>query len=112
MPKTPSSMKFQTISGPELQPFLQALGQLRIQVFREFPYLYDGDLEYEKKYLARYLRTSESRIQLLFSGDTLVGAATAILAKHEESNPLISFLGWTSATKRNQLKACSSGFAR
>jgi GNAT superfamily N-acetyltransferase len=84
-------MKFQTISGPELAPFLAALGQLRIQVFREFPYLYDGDLEYEKKYLSRYLQTSESQIQLLFYGDSLVGASTAILAKHEDwafQNPL------------------------
>jgi hypothetical protein len=34
---------------------VQDLAQLRITVFREFPYLYDGDLAYEQNYLRTYL---------------------------------------------------------
>ena len=34
-------------SGTEAQPYLPDLARLRIEVFREFPYLYDGNLDYE-----------------------------------------------------------------
>ena len=33
------------------------LARLRIGVFREFPYLYDGSLDYERDYLADYAST-------------------------------------------------------
>ncbi len=33
------------------------LGRLRISVFREYPYLYDGTLEYEREYLKTYVRS-------------------------------------------------------
>ncbi len=39
------------LHGQELGPWLDVLGKLRIRVFREFPYLYDGSLEYERDYL-------------------------------------------------------------
>ncbi len=72
------------LSGPELKPYLDHLGGLRIAVFREFPYLYEGDLDYERNYLKTYLKTRESHITLVFSGKDLIGATTAILAKYEE----------------------------
>ncbi|MCU0672693.1 MAG: GNAT family N-acetyltransferase [Myxococcota bacterium] len=40
--------------GDAIVPILPALARLRIEIFREFPYLYDGDLAYEGEYLARY----------------------------------------------------------
>jgi len=40
--------------GEAIAPILPALARLRIEIFREFPYLYDGDLAYETEYLARY----------------------------------------------------------
>ena len=44
-------LRLQNFHGPELEPHLDALGTLRIAVFREYPYLYDGSLEYEREYL-------------------------------------------------------------
>lgn len=35
-------------SGTDLIPYIPELARLRIQVFRDFPYLYDGTLDYEK----------------------------------------------------------------
>lgn len=40
--------------GDAIAAILPALARLRIEIFREFPYLYDGDLAYETEYLARY----------------------------------------------------------
>ena len=41
-------------NGAALEPWLDALGKLRITVFREYPYLNDGTLEYEREYLKTY----------------------------------------------------------
>ncbi|MEO1747786.1 MAG: GNAT family N-acetyltransferase [Pseudomonadota bacterium] len=54
-----------------------ALAKLRISVFREWPYLYDGDLAYERDYLATYFASSRAFIAGAFDGDQLVGACTA-----------------------------------
>lgn len=67
------------ISGTELAPWLDALGRLRIGVFREFPYLYDGTLEYERDYLGIYQNCSRSRIVLVTDADgRLIGATTCM----------------------------------
>ena len=64
--------------GREIEPHLDALGELRIQVFREFPYLYDGSLANEHQYLRRYLDSSRSLVVLAFDGDRAVGATTCV----------------------------------
>ncbi len=70
-------------SGKALERHIPDLARLRIEVFRDFPYLYDGDFEYEKKYLQTYLDCPESVIVLAFDGDEVVGASTAMPMKHE-----------------------------
>jgi GNAT superfamily N-acetyltransferase len=74
-------------SGTALQQYIPELARLRIEVFHDFPYLYDGDYDYEKKYLQTYIDTPESVIVLAFDGDKVVGASTAIPMKYE-TDPL------------------------
>ncbi|PKM10526.1 MAG: GNAT family N-acetyltransferase [Gammaproteobacteria bacterium HGW-Gammaproteobacteria-3] len=69
--------------GKTLERYIPELARLRIKVFREFPYLYDGDPDYEKKYLQTYIDCPESVIVLAFDGDTIIGASTAIPLKYE-----------------------------
>ena len=38
-----------TCTGADLKRTLDDLARLRIEVFRDWPYLYDGDLDYERK---------------------------------------------------------------
>jgi GNAT superfamily N-acetyltransferase len=64
--------------GSALAPHLDALGHLRITVFREYPYLYDGSLDYERDYLRTYLKTDQSLVVLVFDGDAVVGATTCL----------------------------------
>lgn len=72
--------------GSELEPHIAALGDLRIRVFREFPYLYDGDPEYERDYLATYCRAEGGFACLVFDGERAVGATTCTpLAEAEEA---------------------------
>ncbi len=71
-------LRLQNFHGPELEPHLDALGTLRITVFREYPYFYDGSLEYERDYLRVYLRSKGSLVVLAFDGDRVVGATTCL----------------------------------
>ncbi len=69
--------------GPQLKPYLDALAALRIEVFREFPYLYDGDTGYERNYLNTYATADRSFCVLARDGETIVGAATGIPLEDE-----------------------------
>jgi GNAT superfamily N-acetyltransferase len=79
-------------SGTDLIEHISDLARLRIEVFRDFPYLYDGDYEYEKKYLQTYIDCPESVIVLAFDGDEVVGASTAMPMKHETAEIQKPFL--------------------
>ena len=76
-------LTFQRLSGPTLNQYIDELSQLRMQVFRDFPYLYDGDLAYEARYLKTYIEAPDSVIVLAFDGDKVVGASTGVPLRHE-----------------------------
>ena len=71
-------MNLQTLSGAALLPHLDAVAALRIAVFRDWPYLYDGDVGYERDYLAAYAQSPNSVVVLARAGDKVVGASTGI----------------------------------
>ncbi|MGZ8240915.1 MAG: GNAT family N-acetyltransferase [Methylobacter sp.] len=77
------NIRIERWSGAALQQYIPELARLRIEVFREFPYLYDGDFDYEEKYLQTYIDCSDSVIVLAFDGDKIVGASTAMPMKYE-----------------------------
>src|SRR5690606_12913871 len=67
-----------SLSGAALLPQLDAVAALRIAVFRDWPYLYDGDIGYEREYLAAYAQSADSVVVLARDGDTVVGASTGL----------------------------------
>ena len=71
-------VRLEPLAGPALRRWLPELARLRIEVFREFPYLYDGALAYEENYLRTYAETPDSVIVGAFAGERLIGAATAL----------------------------------
>ncbi len=71
-------MLIQTFIGVAASPYLDAVAQLRITVFRAFPYLYDGDVDYESRYLSTYMRSVDSVVVLAFDADRVIGASTGI----------------------------------
>jgi hypothetical protein len=48
--------------GDEVTASLPAVAALRIAVFREYPYLYDGTLAHEEEYLAGYAASPQSLV--------------------------------------------------
>jgi GNAT superfamily N-acetyltransferase len=64
------------MSRDELAGNLDGLADLRIRVFADWPYLYDGDRDYEARYLGTYLDSAGGIVVGARDGDRLVGAAT------------------------------------
>lgn len=87
-----SDLKFQILSGEEALPYLSEIAKIRISVFKEWPYLYEGDCLYEKKYLQRYIQTQRSFLELVFDDETLVGMTSAIDMVMEDAKFKTSFL--------------------
>lgn len=69
--------RIETLTGARLRAALPDLARLRIAVFRDWPYLYDGDPDYEARYLRAYADSPGALVVGALDGDALVGAATA-----------------------------------
>lgn len=77
-----AELAIETLSGETTRPVIGQLAALRVEVFREFPYLYEGDPKYERTYLAKYAGIPDGTIVVARDGADVVGASTALpLAK-------------------------------
>jgi GNAT superfamily N-acetyltransferase len=56
---------------------LDALARLRIEIFRHWPYLYDGDRAYEEAYLREFVGSDGAVLVMARIGGEPVGMATA-----------------------------------
>lgn len=92
--------RVEAVTGAAVGQYLAALAVLRIEVFREWPYLYDGDVAYEERYLAPYATTADALVAIAWAGDELVGAATALplTAHSDEVVPPLAAAGYDPAT--------------
>ncbi|MFE3838993.1 GNAT family N-acetyltransferase [Pseudogemmobacter sonorensis] len=70
-------VEIRALAGEALGAALDDVARLRIAVFRDWPYLYDGDLAYERDYLRVYRDSPGALVVGAFDGARLVGAATA-----------------------------------
>lgn len=84
------AVEFAQVSGIEVSEYMDSVAELRIRVFRDFPYLYDGNREHEKEYLARYLEAKDFLLILALDGEQVVGASTCLplSQENEEMKPL------------------------
>jgi GNAT superfamily N-acetyltransferase len=66
------------LRGDAIVTWLDAVAALRIEVFRAWPYLYDGDAAYEREYLRAYVDSADSVCVLALHDDHVVGASTGL----------------------------------
>lgn len=78
--------------GADIAAVIEPLAELRIQVFRDFPYLYEGSLDYELKYLKTYSQSPGAFLYAVFEQDRMVGATTAIPLLEETAEVQAPFL--------------------
>ena len=79
------AVAIERVSGEAIRPHAREVAELRIRVFREWPYLYDGDMGYEEQYLETYIQSPRSVFVLARDGDDIVGAATGLPLEDEEA---------------------------
>lgn len=72
------SLSVSTLNGIAIAPFTENIAQLRISIFKEWPYLYEGSLKYEREYLKKYTRCEQSIVAIAQDAGRIVGASTAL----------------------------------
>lgn len=73
-----NSFEVKNYFGSDITEIIPALASLRIQVFKEYPYLYDGTLEYESDYLKHYANCEKSLVVVVKNDSQIIGASTAM----------------------------------
>ena len=71
-------MTFKCFYGNQINDVFEDLANLRITVFRAFPYLYEGTVEHEKEYLKVYSDSKNSLLFCVYDDVKMVGATTCI----------------------------------
>lgn len=96
MSEPTGDLTIEALSGKAVVPWLDHLAELRIRVFRDWPYLYDGDLAYERDYLEQFSQAPDQLLVLARSSGSdnaaVVGCSTGLAlraADQEFQQPFI-----------------------
>jgi GNAT superfamily N-acetyltransferase len=85
-------LTFVRLTGSGFRSVFDELAALRIAVFYDFPYLYEGTIAYEKEYLETYAHAERSFLFAAYDGDRMVGATTALPLRDETEEVQAPFL--------------------
>lgn len=69
-------MQIKKLDSQELHSRLEDLAGLRLTIFREYPYLYDGTLEDELSYVSHY--AEQGMVLIALDGNTVAAAVTGM----------------------------------
>ena len=80
------ALRVENLTGDVMRAAIPDLARLRVAVFRDWPYLYDGTVNYETAYLRRFAASADAVVVAAYDGDDVVGVATgAPLRDHAEA---------------------------
>lgn len=80
------SIKIISYTGKKVKTLIPQIAKLRIEVFREYPFLYVGNYEYEMRYLQKFLIMKNAIVVAAFDKENLVGLATGFPFIYETEN--------------------------
>ena len=79
-------LELRALEGPVAARWLDDIVRIRVELYREFPYLYDGDAAREALCLRTYLECGEAVFLAAFDGDRMAGFSSSIpLAMEDEA---------------------------
>ncbi|MEL6298806.1 MAG: GNAT family N-acetyltransferase [Pseudomonadota bacterium] len=83
------------LTGGEASAAIPDLSRLRCEVFRAWPYLYEGTAQSEADYLGAFIEADDAIIIAAREGDAIIGAATAspLMSHTPEFGPLFAAHG-------------------
>lgn len=76
--KNQPTLEIRVFSGLEAQQYFDDIANMRITLFKEFPYLYQGSIAYEEEYLETYFKSPNATILLVFDNNKVVGFSNSI----------------------------------
>ena len=85
----------QLLTGAAIADGLDDMATLRLDIFPEYPYLYQGRREDELKYLGTYAEAPDACVILAYEGDAVIGAVTGMPLIHEDAQMLDAFAATT-----------------
>jgi GNAT superfamily N-acetyltransferase len=74
----PEEIRIEVKRGAELESVIPAVSRLRTEVFREWPYLDDGDLAWEERTLRPVIESPRAAVVIARANEAIVGAATCV----------------------------------
>jgi GNAT superfamily N-acetyltransferase len=83
----------QLLTGAAIADVVGDVATLRLGIFREYPYLYQGRREDELDYLKTYGEAPDACVILAYDGNAVVGAATGMPLAHEDARMGEAFAG-------------------
>lgn len=78
-----------TVQGSEIESYIDDMVRLRLAVFRESPYFYEGTEACEKEYLSQYLNSKNSLFVVAKSGTKVIGIISGLPLRELESSAKI-----------------------
>lgn len=69
--------------GSDIRRAADDFAALRISVFYDFPYLYEGSTEYELDYIQTYAQSPNALLFAIYDGNKMVGATTCLPLSEE-----------------------------
>jgi GNAT superfamily N-acetyltransferase len=73
-----NNLHFHSLHSHEILSYLDVIGGLRLRVFFDYPYLYDGSPEEETSYLRTYADAQSSLVVLAMDATEAVGVTTCV----------------------------------
>lgn len=83
----------QLLTGAAIADAVDDLATLRLEIFPEYPYLYQGRREDELAYLNSYAEAPDACVILACDGLAVIGAATGMPLIHEDAQMRDAFAG-------------------
>jgi GNAT superfamily N-acetyltransferase len=83
----------QFLTKTAIADVLDDVATLRLEIFREYPYLYQGRREDELKYLGTYAEAPDACVILAHEGHAVIGAIAGMPLVHEDAHMLDAFSG-------------------
>src|SRR5579872_2794788 len=77
-------IRVEAFQGEKIGAMIPEIAKLRIGIFREYPFLYDGDEEYEKRYLEKFSHAKGAIVVIAFDHQEIIGASTALPFTYEK----------------------------
>ncbi|MDU0457523.1 MAG: GNAT family N-acetyltransferase [Geobacteraceae bacterium] len=88
-----STVTMQLLTGAAIADVLDDLATLRLDIFPEYPYLYQGRREDELEYLLSYAEAPDACVILAYDGAAVIGAVTGMPLMHEDAQMIDAFAG-------------------